>query len=389
MENEMVRRSSDVVIVGGGPSGAAAGIALVKQGLSVTILEKQDSVKDKICGEFFSPESLYYLNELSLKSDYFEENPSTIKNIAVSFDGETVRTNFEKPAHGLSRVRFDSMMLQAAEENGVHIERGVEVTDIDKNNDILISARKRKTGELQQYGAQYVIGATGAKSGSELLFSQPRDKNENEPYTVAFKFHAECPEIYNTIELYFTKYGYIGIANIENGLVNVCGLIDSNVLNSMSGGIDALLGEISRDNFHFSDRLRSMKNTTPYITCSNLSFGVRRQKYNDVLLIGDTAGAIHPFCGDGNAMALKSGLLSAKFITQGMKNNRSREDTLSGFNRRWKQTFRRQIYISIFIHKVLAGDRTRHAAGILTGVYPGIIKTVFNYTREMKGCEKQ
>ncbi len=381
----MVSESTDILIIGGGPAGATAGIALADAGYSGTIIEKQESVKNKICGEFYSPDCLSYLDAINGRQEFLSHDPSPIFELTVSFDGTPVRTTFYIPAYGLSRIKFDSTILTIAEKKGVIVRKGFEITDAGVNNGhVILTAQKRKTGEQQIFSTPYAIGATGAKSGSESLLVRPGKNGSKNSGAVAFKFHAECPGLNNTVELYFTSYGYVGIATIERGLINVCGLIDSNVIKSHDGNIETLLKEISNKDPLLRKRIESMKNKSSSITCSNLSFGIRSPKFKEILCIGDAAGSIHPFCGDGNAMALKSGLLAADVMREGIKNNWNRERTVQYFRRVWEQEFSSRIFTGSFVYRFLSKNSTRYASAFLTKLFPHVIHTVYSLTRDSK-----
>lgn len=385
MEKKMVTRLNKVIIVGGGPAGSAAGIALAKLGISSTIIEKQNTIRDKICGEFYSPECVSYLDQLGIRSHFFLQNPSSIKNINISFTGSPAATTLDSPAYGLSRMKFDSMLLNAAERNSVEVLRGYEVTDLyHKNNAFSLTVKNRSDGRKLRLSSQYVIGATGAKSNSESFFVESSANKSQTAYAVAFKFHARNTYMNNVIELYFTPYGYVGIGTIENDMVNVCGIIDRDFLKLYSGDIESVLHELSHHNSYLGERLNTMRSGSGSILCGNLSFGIRKPKYDDVLCIGDTAGSIHPFCGNGNAMALRSGLMSAEIIERGENNQWSVTRTAEHFRRMWKQEFSSRINVSSIIHLIAAGSITRRTASLVTNIYPGAINSVFKRTRNLK-----
>lgn len=381
----MVRKQYDTVIIGGGPAGAAAGLALARQGLSAVIVEKQEDVPDKICGEFFSPECVSYFSELGMRPDFFRHDPSPINHVHVSFNGSRIHTMIDTPAYGLSRKKIDTSLLDVAAQNGIELLRGYEaIRHTQTNGRTNIVVKNRQTEEYRTLSSKYLIGATGAKSGSESMFAETRRRNTKGSFTVAFKFHAVCPPVSNAIELYFTPMGYVGIGSIEGGMVNVCGLVDSDLIKSQYGDIRGVLGEISKESIPFRERCDTMNNISDVITCSNLSFGRRTPIYNDVLCIGDTAGSIHPFCGDGNAMALKSGLLSAEAVERAMRLNWDSRRLTRQFNELWRKEFTSRIMISGLVYYIITHKVTRPAASVLSGIYPGIINKIFNLTRDSK-----
>ncbi len=381
----MVNNTSDIVIIGGGPAGAVAGIVLVKRGYRVTIIEKQKNMKDKICGEFFSPECLSYLDEIDLRRDFLADRPANLKTLRISFDGRPVRTQLTTSAYGLSRMKFDTLLLAKAEREGVKVLRGIEVSAINrKNGHMDLSGYGRKSGHRFSCSAQYVIGATGAKSGSDSLLTLSGKQRMNSSQKIAFKFHAECPGFENRIDLYFTSCGYTGVSSIEDGLVNVCGLIDSDSIKTHNGNLKSLIIELLKNDPLLRERFAGMNNISSVITCSNLSFGMRRAIFDGILPVGDAAGSIHPFCGDGNAMALKSGLLCAGILDNGIRNNRDSEKTARHYNEMWKREFRSRITISSVVHHILANNATRSAASVVARNYPGIIHSIFKLTRESK-----
>ena len=380
----MDNQQFDVMIVGGGPAGSSAGIALAQRGYSVALVEKQESIKDKICGEFFSPECIAYLNELGVTPDFYSNYPTEINTVTVTLNGSQVSRMLNHTAYGLSRIRFDAMLLEAARENGVTVLRGYEATGVDDHNGkVKLFVSDKYTGERYVYKPALIVAATGAKSGTESLFADQRMISAN-AHNVAFKFHADIPDLRNTVELYFTPFGYLGIGTIENDRVNICGLIDVKTVREQNGNIDDVLLEMSTYNEHLGNRLEVIDNETEYISCSNLMFDMRNPKFDNVICIGDTAGSIHPYCGDGIAMALRSGIMCAGVIDNIMRNKQIHDGAAECFQRVWRNEFKNRIAVGNFAHRLMSGRSTRHVAERFIGWYPRIIDLIFKHTRELK-----
>ncbi len=373
----------DVVIVGGGPAGSSAGIVLAEMGYSVALIEKMYTVENKICGEFFSPGSLSFLDAMGVRQKFFSNQPADINKVIVSINGKPVRRKFDTSAYGLSRIRFDAMLLGEAEQKGVSVMRGFEVTDMRAAyKSVEIRALNRRTGEEHTIKPVYVIAATGAKSGSESLFVD-NSIGSGRRSSVAFKFHADTPGIRKAVELFFTPFGYVGIGAVENERVNVCGLLHADIIKKHNGSFERVLSSLSANSPLLGERLNTMSNRSAYLTCSNLNFGIRRPKYDEVFCIGDTAGSIHPYCGNGITMALKSGILCAEDIDANFKHNGNRVQAGKHFNKMWKREFRKQIAVSHIVYRFIAGGVTRSIAERFTGWFPRVIDSVFKHTREL------
>ena len=56
----------DLVVIGGGPAGAALAALAAERGVKTLVLEKERFPRDKVCGEFLSPEGCAVLARLGL-----------------------------------------------------------------------------------------------------------------------------------------------------------------------------------------------------------------------------------------------------------------------------------------------------------------------------------
>ena len=82
----------DVVLIGGGLAGLTAAIHLSKKGLKVTLIEKSDYPRHKVCGEYISNEILPYLQWLDI--DISELQPTNIKNFRFTSRSSTTLGRF-------------------------------------------------------------------------------------------------------------------------------------------------------------------------------------------------------------------------------------------------------------------------------------------------------
>src|SRR5215467_1200565 len=121
----------DVVIVGGGPAGAAAAITLAQSGAKVVVLEEKRMPREKLCGEFVTPECLPSLERLGVSQDLTNAGAQLISRLRLivgsgkSIDAEipNVSTTGQQ-ALGISRARFDQILFERAQQAGAFCMEG-------------------------------------------------------------------------------------------------------------------------------------------------------------------------------------------------------------------------------------------------------------------------
>src|SRR6187402_3292667 len=99
-------KNTKVTIIGGGLAGLTAAIHLSKIGLQVTVIEKNEYPKHKVCGEYISNEVLPYLDWLGINIS--ELKPANISKIIFSTSsGKVINGNLPLGGFGISRYAFD------------------------------------------------------------------------------------------------------------------------------------------------------------------------------------------------------------------------------------------------------------------------------------------
>ncbi len=119
------------IVVGAGPAGASAGLALLRAGWSVKILEQQRTWQGRVCGCFLSPEAVDHLNWLGLlpqvKAKAVEVSKAILTTTKTS---QTLEFYPARPGLGLPRQHLEEILLQAVKESGGQIERGTRVLSV-------------------------------------------------------------------------------------------------------------------------------------------------------------------------------------------------------------------------------------------------------------------
>jgi flavin-dependent dehydrogenase len=139
--------------------------------------------------------------------------------------------------------------------------------------------------------------------------------SDGPPKRFGFKAHLSGVEgLEDRIELFFYPSGYGGLVKIENGLANLCFITSHEIARRQGSSPERLLQETVLKNPLARQRLTGAKLEQKWIGAGPLSFGQRRFNFPGLLSIGDAAGEIDPFLGEGMMIALQSAELAAEAI---------------------------------------------------------------------------
>ena len=89
------------------------------------------------------------------------------------------------------------------------------------------------------------------------------------------------------------------------------------------------------------------------LTISQISFDKKAPVENHILMIGDTAGLIHPLCGNGMAMAIHSAKIAAELVIDHYSGKITRKTLEREYTRRWKEQFSKRLFMGRILGKAL------------------------------------
>ena len=296
----------DVVVVGGGPAGAAAALAGRAAGCSVLILDRADFPRDKVCGDGIAPEALDVLAGLGVDPARLTQGYPAVPRLRLrSPGGTTVERAMHRPAAVVPREVFDARLLTAALESGAELRRHT-VRRVDPR-----PAHVEVDGSLT---ADVVVAADGAESVVRRSLGIP----PNRPYQTAIAIRGYAPDpigapdvqVIATTEQRWPAYAWSfplgdGRANVGYGELVSSGVTRGGLL----AGLDALLPGVEPAGLR-AHRLP-------------LSTGRPRLPDGRVLLTGDAASLINPLTGEGIFYAVLSGALAGAAAAHGPEAGRA------------------------------------------------------------------
>lgn len=338
----------DVIIIGGGLAGLTSAIHLAKHQVSVLLLEKDSYPRHKVCGEYVSNEVLGYLNFLDI--DIFAKGAKSINRFAFSGrKGREIAVNLPLGGFGISRYALDKLMLDKAVNYGV-----VVVRDTVTHASLQKSHFEVRTKSGNSYVVKNVLGAYGKRSGMDGALSRKFIKNKSPWLGVKAHYKANFPD--NLVALHNFQGGYCGLSKVETNHVNACYLTHYDVFKEFAN-LEIFQKEILEKN----KALRTFFDTAEMvfdkpIAISQVSFEAKQPVEQHILMIGDSAGLIHPLCGNGMAMAIHSAKIASELLIKSINTQSKRVDLEQEYISHWHNAFDRRLRAGRAIQRVLLND---------------------------------
>ena len=117
------------------------------------------------------------------------------------------------------------------------------------------------------------------------------------------------------------------------------------------------------------------------LTISQVSFQSKKPVENHIFMIGDSAGLIHPLCGNGMAMAIHSAkLFSELFLKHGGKNPENRNFIENAYTKSWNSTFSNRVRTGRLIQRVLMNQTATNIGFSAVKTIPYLLKSIIKKT---------
>jgi flavin-dependent dehydrogenase len=184
------------------------------------------------------------------------------------------------------------------------------------------------------------------------------------------------------VELHVFRGGYAGLGAIEADRLNLCLLTMVGALRASGGSPDRLLDERVRRNPAARAALDGIEPAGPWKTMGPLRFGARLPSAAGALFVGDAAGTVDPFCGEGMSNALRAAELALPAALEALARGRLEPDAAARYDRAWRAAFGPMTRRARALGWVLERPRISTAAlGLLARGGGGLFRRVVAATR--------
>jgi flavin-dependent dehydrogenase len=290
----------EVLVLGGGVAGCAASIALARKGRSVRMIERETASRHKVCGEFLSGEALEDLHVLGI--DVASLGAVPLDHVRLAAARRAAEAPLPFAAASLTRKALDTALIAEAIAAGVKVERGRSVEGLQRASDDgwQVTLDDGTTREVAT-----VFLATGKHDLRG--HKRPADPQRWVAFKMYFKLApGQAAELAGASELMLYRGGYGGIQPVEEGMANLCCVVQQRHLASGGNRWENFLARIKEECPHLAMRLEGAEPllSSP-IAISHIPYGyIRKTTDEGLYCIGDQAAVIPSFTGDGISIAL-------------------------------------------------------------------------------------
>jgi menaquinone-9 beta-reductase len=311
----------EVLVVGAGPAGSAAAAALAARGRDVMLVESRAHPRPKACAEYASPRIVEELSLLGLADEAWRGNARPLAGMRVIRGADSVQIGYRdaggvRTAWGLDRLTFDAALAGHAVASGARLHELTTLESISRRDGRVAAARVRTPDGALEISCQLLIGADGARSSVARQLGVERPVLA--PRRLGMVAHYQgVPELSDHGEMHVGPGWYVGLAPLPDGNLNVGMAVPKDGgarkpgrqrFESAQAGIPAV-----------AQRLAGKRRLTPIRGASPIGHRVARAAGPGWMLIGDAAGFIDPFTGEGIFRALRSARAAVEALEGGQQ----------------------------------------------------------------------
>lgn len=309
--NELAK-NYDVIIIGAGPAGLTAALALHNSSLRVLLLEKNHHSSEKICGGALAPYIPKVFNTINpefAEAFYQWKHKLPVNICRVSSNLKNVH-DFIFPQTGwiCRREDFDEFLMSlVASISNITIKTGQQVNKVCVQPDYITA----QTTKGDTYNASILIACDGRNSVARKQLMQRSIDRQHHATAVRAYFSGVADLQNNTFEIHFLRElipGYFWIFPVSNQLTNVGIGLPTTTIIQKKISMSRLLQQLIHEQPVLSRRFRNARLESA-IAGAGLPLGMHKMPISGhrFMLCGDAASLIDPLSGEGIGQAMVSG----------------------------------------------------------------------------------
>lgn len=367
----------DALVIGAGPAGALAARLLATDGLATLMVDRQVFPRSKVCGGCLNRRSLGILAAAGL-AEIVERLPSeSVFRLLVARGGRTLELPVPRGI-AISRRTLDQALAAAAVRAGAVFESGVsaEVTPEVTNESRTVRLRD-PDGTVRTLTARIVVAADGLGHPSLRHLSEIRSRIASRS-RIGVGALVESPSPYETgaIHMAVGRTGYVGLVRIGDGLLNIAAAVDPSSVRR-DGAPEVVRRLLAGSGFPVPEGLaQAAWAGTPALTRH-----LPRPVSHRTFVVGDSAGYVEPFSGEGIAWALTDAAALPEYTARaiGRWTRRIEDDWVDAHRRRVVRHQR----LCRLLRGLLRSPRRTDAAFAMIAAFPGLAERSVRWVNDV------
>ncbi|MHB8245254.1 MAG: geranylgeranyl reductase family protein [Acidimicrobiales bacterium] len=381
-------RSCDVLVIGAGPSGSAAAYWLASRGLDVVMVEKKRFPRAKTCGDALTPRAVRQLRDMGLEPELAASHHRYDGLRSVAF-GRTLEMEWPEhpvfPSYGytITRHDLDALVAANAEKAGAELwQRAEAVAPLADGTGREPSGRRRAGGAMvldrdrgtsSQVSARFVVVADGSLTRFGRSLGTSRVKAW--PQGMAIRGYFASPRHDDSL-----IESHLDIRDREGNVVPGYGWIFPLGDGRVNVGIGLLSTSGRRKSANTTKLMERFVDFAPKSWCISpetalgeptggrlpMGFAVGPRVGPDWIVVGDAAGSINPFNGEGIAYGYETGRIGAESVAAAAGSGV--EGALAGYEERLQEEYGRYYAVARAFVKLIDNPAVMRAC-VGTGMY--------------------
>jgi menaquinone-9 beta-reductase len=354
--------TSDVIVVGAGPAGAATAILLAERGLSVHLLDRARFPRPKICGEYLSPEAPRLLDRLgALKA--VDAAASALSGMRITApDGTTLVGTYRsigawrpyrEHAMAITREALDAILVDRVRALPVDFREQTRVTDLVVSGDHVLGVELIDgDARHQTLHAPLTIAADGRSSvvAQRLGLRRPHRLQRMAMVT----YVEDLSGLGRVGEIFVDPPDYAILNPVAPGRANLSLVVPLAHAAPWSGRLETFFDARVKHLPHLARRIAGGRRVAPVRAMGPLAYRVDAPRTGGVMMVGDATGFFDPFSGEGIYNGLRSAEMAVDTAVQALGRGDVSARALAGYDRARRLATRDK-------------DRVTHALQIVVG----------------------
>lgn len=373
----------DALVVGAGPAGALAARQLASAGFATLLVDRQVFPRNKVCGGCVNRRALGILGAAGLR-EIVEGLPSEpVLRLALA-RGHRKLTIPVPGGIAITRRALDEALARSAVQAGAVFEDGVSAEVMpdeteDERTEGRIVRLREWDGKVRTLRARIVVAADGLGHPSLRRLSDFRSRvSAGSRIGVGTLLFSDLPYEAGTVHMAMGQAGYVGLVRVGSGLLNVAAALDPSSVRR-DGAPEVVRRLLAASGLPVPETLED----AAWAGTPALTRYLPRPVSRGIFVIGDSAGYVEPFSGEGIAWALTDAIALPEFA----------ERAIGGWNRRleadWRSAHRRRVVRNQRLCRLLRGllrsPRRTDAAMATIAAFPGLAERSMRWVNAMPG----